>query len=116
MFGIDELSKKEVQADSSGRMSFPLVGVVSIVGKTTQEIEGILTARLRQTFVRDPQVSVNLVDTVSQIIAVDGEVEMPDLYPVVGPMTLVRAIAKAQGLSDIANSKNVVVFRTSKGQ
>jgi polysaccharide export outer membrane protein len=31
-------------------------------------------------------------------------------------MSLMRAVAKAKGLGEFANSKNVVIFRTSKGQ
>jgi polysaccharide export outer membrane protein len=66
--------------------------------------------------VRDQQVSVNLKETVSQVVTVDGEVKEPGLYPVIGRMTLERAIARAKGLAEFGNSKNVVVFRTSKGQ
>ena len=116
VFGIEELSKKEVQTDASGRISFPLAGVVEAAGKTPAEVEAILKDRLRNRFVRDPQVSVNLKETVSQVVTVDGEVKEPGLYPVIGRMTLERAIARAKGLAEFGNSKNVVVFRTSKGQ
>ena len=34
VFGIDELSKKEVQTDASGRISFPLAGVIEAAGRT----------------------------------------------------------------------------------
>jgi polysaccharide biosynthesis/export protein len=34
VFGIDDLSRKEVQADASGRISFPLAGVIEAAGKT----------------------------------------------------------------------------------
>ncbi len=116
VFGIEELSKKEVQTDASGRISFPLAGVIEAAGRTPAEVETILKDRLRNRFVRDPQVSVNLKETVSQVVTVDGEVKEPGLYPVIGRMTLERAIAKAKGLGEFANSKNVVIFRTSKGQ
>jgi polysaccharide export outer membrane protein len=116
VFGIEELSKKEVQTDASGRISFPLAGVIEAAGKTPAEVEILLKDRLRTRFVRDPQVSVNLKETVSQVMTVDGEVKEPGLYPVIGRMSLMRAVAKAKGLGEFANSKNVVIFRTSKGQ
>lgn len=116
VFGIDELSKKEVQTDASGRISFPLAGVVGAAGKTPAEVETILEDRLRGAYVRDPQVTVNLKETVSQVITVDGEVKEPGLYPVVGRMTLMRAVATAKGVAEFAKLNDVVIFRTVNGQ
>jgi polysaccharide export outer membrane protein len=66
--------------------------------------------------VRDPQVTVNLQETVSQVIAVDGQVREPGLYPVIGRMTLMRAVATAKGLDEFARLDDVVVFRTVDGK
>ena len=116
VFGIEELSKKEVQTDAGGRISFPLAGVVDAAGKTPAELEKILEERLRGRFVRDPQVTVNLMETVSQVITVDGQVKEPGLYPVIGRMTLMRAVATAKGAGEFAKLNDVVVFRTVHGQ
>lgn len=116
VFGIEDLSKKEVQTDAGGRISFPLAGVIEAAGKTPAEVEEILEERLRGRFVRDPQVTVNLKETVSQVITVDGDVTEPGLYPVVGRMTLMRAVATAKGVSEFAKLQDVVVFRTVNGQ
>lgn len=116
VFGIEELSKKEVQTDASGRISFPLAGVVEAAGRTPAEVEAILEDRLRTGFVRDPQVTVNLKETVSQVITVDGQVREPGLYPVVGRMTLMRAVATAKGTDEFAKLDDIVVFRTVNGQ
>jgi polysaccharide export outer membrane protein len=116
VFGIDELSQREVQTDASGRISFPLAGVVEAAGRTPGEIEEIIEERLRNRFVRDPQVTVNLKETVSQVITVDGQVKEPGLYPVVGRMTLMRAVATAKGTAEFAKLDDVVVFRTVDGQ
>jgi polysaccharide biosynthesis/export protein len=116
VFGIEELSKKEVQTDAGGRISFPLAGIVEAAGKTPAELEQILAERLRGRFVRNPQVTVNLKETVSQVITVDGEVKEPGLYPVIGRMTLMRAVATAKGTSEFAKLDDVVVFRTVKSQ
>ena len=93
VFAIEELAAREIQVDASGRMSFPLAGVLDVSGKTPAEIEQALAARLRQAYVRDPQVTVNLKETVSRVVTVEGQVRKPGLYPVVGRMTLMRAIA-----------------------
>jgi polysaccharide biosynthesis/export protein len=116
VFGIAELSSREVQTDASGRISFPLAGVVEAAGRTPGEIEDIIEDRLRNRFVRDPQVTVNLKETVSQVITVDGQVKRPGLYPVVGSMTLMRAVATAEGTAEFAKLDDVVIFRTVDGK
>ena len=116
VFGIDELSAREVQTDASGRISFPLAGIIEAAGRTPSEIEDELEMRLRTRYIRDPQVTVNLKETVSQVITVDGQVREPGLYPVIGKMTLMRAVATAKGTSEFAKLEDVVLFRTVKGQ
>ena len=116
VFGIEELSTKEVQTDAGGRISFPLAGIIEAAGKTPAEVEDIIEGRLRGRFVRDPQVTVNLKETVSQVITVDGQVKEPGLYPVIGRMTLLRAVATAKGTAEFAKLDDVVIFRTVKGQ
>jgi polysaccharide export outer membrane protein len=116
VFEVEDLSRREVQVDASGRLSFPLVGVIEAGGRTPSEVAGTIRDRLRGKYIRDPQVTVNLSDTVSQVVTVDGQVIQPGVYPVVGGMTLMRAIATARGLSEFAKQDDVVVFRTVKGQ
>ncbi len=116
VFGIEELSEREVQTDASGRISFPLAGIVEAAGRTPAEVEQEIESRLSQRYVRDPQVTVNLKETVSQVITVDGQVKEPGLYPVIGKMTLMRAVATAKGTAEFAKLDDVVIFRTVKGQ
>lgn len=116
VFGIEELSGREVRADSAGRISFPLAGTIEAGGKTPAEVETEIAERLRRAHVRDPQVSVNLREAVSQVVTVDGQVRQPGLFPVIGRMTLMQAVARASGLSEDARLDDVVVFRTVAGQ
>lgn len=116
VFGIEDLSKIEVQVDASGRMSFPLAGTIDAAGRTPGELEGQIAERLRGRYIRDPQVTVNLKETVSQVVTVDGEVGQPGLYPVLGKMTLLRAVATARGAKEFARLDDVVILRTVAGQ
>lgn len=116
VFGIEELSEREIQVDAGGRMSFPLAGVLEVAGKTPAEIEVALAERLRRSFVRDPQVTVNLKETVSRVVTVEGQVRKPGLYPVIGRMTLLRTIARAEGTDEFSKLDDVVVYRTVGGQ
>lgn len=116
VFGVQDLTQQEVQVDASGRLSFPLIGSIEVGGRTPNEVAEVIRNLLRGRYIRDPQVTVNLRETVSQVITVDGQVREPGLYPVIGQMSLMRAVATAKGLSEYAKLDDVVVFRTVKGK
>lgn len=115
VFGLPELSR-QVQLDANGQIGLPLAGQIDAAGKTPQELEQLVTERLRSGYVRDPRVTVSVLEMVSQVVTVDGEVRQPGLYPVTGAMTLMRAIARAQGTSEFAQTSHVVLFRTVDGR
>ncbi|RYG88095.1 MAG: polysaccharide export protein [Alphaproteobacteria bacterium] len=112
VLGVPELNSEEIQIDSNGEVSIPLAGTVTASGKTPSELSELIASRLRDGGVRDPKVAVNVKDTVSQAVTVDGAVKMPGIYPVAGASTMMRAIARAQGVSDFADTTHVVIFRT----
>lgn len=113
--GIEDLGR-EVRVDSEGAITVPLAGKISVIGKDTNQIARDVESGLRATYVRNPEVVVSVTNSVSQVVTVEGEVEKPGIYPVVGESTLLRTIAKAEGLSDFANGNAVIVFRTAQGQ
>lgn len=116
VFGIEDLTREEVQIDAGGSLSFPLIGTLTASGLTPNELAREIERKLRGNFVRNPNVTVNLVETVSQVVTVDGQVDRPGLYPVIGKMTLIRAVATAGGTSEFAKLDDVVIFRTVNGQ
>jgi polysaccharide export outer membrane protein len=111
VFGVEELSREQIQIDSSGRIAFPLAGTVTVTGMTIDDLARELEGRLRGTYIRDPKVTVNLRKAVSQAVTVEGAVKEPGVYPAYRGMTLMRAIASANGESEYAKLKEVVVFR-----
>lgn len=116
VYGMEDLSLKEIQTDVSGRISFPLVGEVMAGGQTPTELENHIAQGLRAAYIRDPKVTVNLVEAASETVTVDGEVNKPGVYPVLARMTLMQAVASASGTSEDARLDDVVVFRTVDGQ
>lgn len=115
VLGLPELSR-QVQADASGHIALPVAGSVDVTGQNPEQLARIIEQRLAARYVRDPQVTVGIVETVSQTVTVDGEVRQPGIYPVAGRMTLMRAIARAQGSTEYARTSHVVVFRTVQGR
>ena len=115
VFGVAELSR-EFQVDSSGRIAVPLIGTLDAGGKTPAELAAAIRAALVGRYVRNPDVSVNINSSVSQVVTVDGQVIEPGLYPVTNQMTLLRVIASAKGLAEFAKQDDVVILRTVNGQ
>lgn len=115
VFGIEEFRQRVIQVDASGRIAFPLVGAVDAAGQTPSEIARAIETGLRGRYVRDPQVTVNLQKTVSQVVTVEGQVREPGLYPVIGRTTLLRSIAAAKGTTEFSKLNDVVILRTVKG-
>lgn len=116
VFGIKELEQRKVQVDAAGRAAFPLVGSFIAAGKTPSEIAQEVEEKLSGKYVRDPQVTVNLEETVSQVVTVDGQVQKPGLYPVIGEMSLMQGVATSGGLTEFAKLDDVVIFREAGGQ
>ena len=114
VFGVPELSG-DVQADASGRITLPLIGTITAAGQTPEQLAAVVTGSYAR-YVRNPAVSVNLREATSQTFTVDGQVTEPGIYPVVGNMSLLRAVATAKGAAEFAKLDDVVVFRTVNGQ
>ena len=115
VYGDETLSMPMVQVSGGGRIDMPLLGEIAAQGHTTTELARTIEARL-VPILKDPQVSVNILDPVSQQITIDGAIGKPGLYPVVGRMTLQQAIVAAGSTSEISVLDKVVVMRRIEGK
>lgn len=100
--------------DQAGYISFPLVGAIAARGHTPTQIETQIAAKLRDGYVRDPDISVE-VDRYRPIFIM-GEVGAAGQYSYVPGMTVQKAIAAAGGFSPRAYQANVDVTREINGQ
>lgn len=115
VFNVPDLSR-EIQVDASGRISMPLAGTIDARGKTADELARGVEMALRAHYVRNPEVTINIKSSVSQVVTIDGQVVEPGLYPVTNQMTLMRVIASAKGLSEFARTEDIVILRTVNGR
>jgi polysaccharide export outer membrane protein len=116
VFGSPEASVERTRLDKSGRLSVPIGGMIEAGGMTVAELEDAIEAALRKNYFRDPQVSVSLVEIASSVYTVGGGVTRPGLFPARPKLTLMQAIAVAEGTSEDAKQNEVVVFRTIDGK
>lgn len=100
--------------DQSGYLSFPLVGAIPARGHTAQQLEGEIAAKLRQGYLRDPDVTVE-VDRYRPIFVM-GEVGAAGQYSYVPGLTVQKAVAIAGGYSARANQGSVDITRDVNGK
>ena len=115
VFQVPDLSG-DYQVDLMGNIAMPLIGNVKAVNLTTTELQGTLEQKLSVNYLKNPDVTVGISKSAGSNITVDGSVNNPGVFPVMGKLTLVQAIAMARGPDDTANEKRIAVFRTIDGQ
>jgi len=108
VFGQDNLSNIYV-VDGAGRISMPLIGIVPAAGMTTTALEAEVGRRLRNGFIREPHVSIEIEQY--RPFFVLGEVTASGQYPFVSGMTVQTAVAIAGGFSPRAERDGVEVTR-----
>jgi polysaccharide export outer membrane protein len=115
VYGIDELART-VQADAAGTIDFPLAGSIQAAGLTPTQVSDEIERRLTGRYVRDPQVLVTVEESANRFVTVDGEVTQPGAVGISGRMSLMQAVARAQGTTEFARLSHVVLFRTVEGR
>src|SRR5579862_8868026 len=113
VFGQDSLSNS-YSVDGSGHIAMPLIGTVMAEGETTTTLAREIEAKLRNGFLRDPHVSVEV--EAFRPFFVLGEVTTPGQYPFVNGMTAEMAVAIAGGFTPRAYKDNVDLTRVIDGR
>jgi polysaccharide biosynthesis/export protein len=113
VFGQDGISNTYI-VDAGGNVSLPLIGSVAARGITTQQLSQRIAERLKQGYVREPHVTVEVESYRPFFIL--GEVTTPGQYPYVADMTVEKAIAIAGGFAPRASKDNVEITRSVPGQ
>ncbi|MFK4387002.1 polysaccharide export outer membrane protein [Bradyrhizobium sp. USDA 3397] len=99
--------------DAGGSITMPLIGAVPARGRTTAGLAGEIAARLRNGYIREPSVAVE-IETYRPFFIL-GEVLAPGQYPYVPNMTVESAVAIAGGFSPRAKRDMVTVTHTENG-
>jgi len=114
VFQVPELTKS-VQVADTGTINLPLVGEVSVAGKTAQQVERDLTAKLGAKYLQNPQVTVYVKEYNSQQVTIEGAIQKPGVFPLKGKTSLLQLIALANGF-DPNSDWTVLVLRQSNGK
>src|SRR5689334_11866499 len=95
---------------AGGTITMPLIGSVPARGRTPQGLAAYIAARLRNGFIREPSVAVEV--EAYRPFFILGEVQAPGQYPYVPNMTAESAVAIAGGFSPRARKDRVTITHT----
>lgn len=112
VFGQENLTNTYA-VDAAGFIAMPLIGQVPARGLTTTDLRAAIGQRLRNGFIRDPHVAVEVENYRPFFIM--GEVTQSGQYPYVAGMTVETAIAIAGGFSPRARRSDVEIARHING-
>src|SRR5689334_11174937 len=94
VYGEPQLSGR-LRVDNDGSFPFQFLGRVNADGLTTAQIEKVLRDGLSDGYLRNPQISVEIVEYRSQSVFVTGEVRNPNKYSLPGNSTLMDVLTLA---------------------
>jgi len=99
----------EFMVNSGGALSLPLIGDVSAAGKTTNSLQGQIEAGLGNGYLREPKVSIDVLSFRPFFIL--GEVSKPGEYPFSSSLTILNAVATAEGFTYRAEKRFAYIRR-----
>lgn len=102
----------EFALSPNGTLSLPLIGEISAAGQTVEDVRALVQSRLGDGYLRDPKVSMEV--TAYRPFYILGEVKAPGTYPYVSGLTVLNAIATAQGFTPRANQRTIFIRRSGE--
>lgn len=106
----------EFVVSQGGDIAFPLIGDVTVLARTCADIETEVADRLADGFLRQPSVSCQVEELNSLGIVVSGEVTSAGLFAFSANLTIIEAVAMANGLTANAAEDRVIVSREVDGE
>ena len=105
----------ETRVSEDGKISMPLIGEIKTTGLSQRALEKLIARKLSSgKFIKNPQVTVLIVQYRGQRVTVMGEVNKPGQYEMLGPTTVLDIISNAAGLTQLAGY-SVIIFRKEIG-
>jgi polysaccharide export outer membrane protein len=110
-----DISDKPQRLDQNGDVRLPMIGRVHAAGLTVEELERELTKRLR-VYLQEPDVSVTVAESRSEMVSVIGAVITPGMKPLEGGKTLVEVLSAAGGMTQEAAPTLRIARKLTQGR
>lgn len=107
---------REVRVEADGSIVLPLINKVKVGKKTVGEAQALIRELYEKDYLVSAQVNLLVTERVVTQVQVLGQVNRPGvvLIPPDKPLTLLDAIAGANGFTRLANKRNVRLTTTSR--
>jgi polysaccharide export outer membrane protein len=117
VFQEDDLTMTN-KVSQAGTLTFPLIGSVKVSGLKVHEAEILVTDKLKDGYIKNPQVTILVKEYAARRVSVLGEVKKPGTVeiPPEEALTLLQAVAYAGGFQNVAKTDEVVVRRMINGK
>ncbi|MBP5406845.1 polysaccharide biosynthesis/export family protein [bacterium] len=117
---IQVFNEKELsgvyQVSPEGYIMFPFIGKLKVNGMDNFSVSVKIAEKLKDGYLKDPNVTVSVEEFVSKRIFVLGQVKKADSFPIRRRMSVIEAISLAGGFTNLADLSNVVVTRKVGGR
>jgi len=115
VFRVGELSG-DYQVDAKGQVAMPLLGMISVRGKSPEQFAAELRRLYSVRYLNNPDISVRVASTNATNVTVEGGVMQSGVYALPGRTTLLGAVALAKGVNeDNGNPRRAAIFRKQSG-
>jgi polysaccharide export outer membrane protein len=104
-----DLSVNGARVKADGTIAFPLLGDMRVAGLTSPELQDLVTTRLRDGYLKNPNVTVS-IDSY-RLYYIKGEVSRPGGYSFVDGLTVAKAVALAGGYTPRASESKITLLR-----
>jgi polysaccharide biosynthesis/export protein len=98
-----------------GKITLPLINDISVVGLKTNELQDLLTEKLKP-FVNEPQVTIVVRQIRSRKVYIVGKANKQGAFPLNGRTTMLQLLADAGGLTPFAKGGAIYIVRKEEGK
>ncbi len=98
---------------ADGAIQYPELGAIKVAGLTPLEVSAEIGRRLAASYIRNPQVTVEVETSRTKKVTISGEVRAPNVYPFGGDLTLLDAVTLAQSVTEKA-ADDILVYRADR--
>ena len=111
----EDALQQELLVLPDGTISFPLVGIVKVAGKTPADVQEELRGKLSR-LIPDPEINLTVLAVSGNNIYVIGKVNRPGQFAMTSPTDVMQALSLAGGFTPYAKSDSIQILRRSGGK
>ena len=111
----EEALQQEVLVLPDGTISFPLVGILEVAGRTPLQVQDELKGLLAR-LIPDPEITLTVLAVEGNSLYIIGKVNQPGRFPMTRPIDVVQALSLAGGFTPYAQQDSIQILRRSGGK